>query len=80
MSEPGNPMTRVAAIQIGIRTIMGTNHPIETVVYRNGPRQWVVAYALCNGVPSGSEKFHSRHAAFDAAGISPVLPGTTTRA
>lgn len=62
-------MNKIASKREGYRTILGTQWPIETVVYRLGPRQWQVVWGLCNGVPSNAKTFPTRKAAWEFAGI-----------
>jgi len=59
----------VASITTGHRRAYGTDWPIETAVYRAGPRRWVVAFNLCNGVPSGTRVCRTRREALEIAGI-----------
>ena len=60
----------------GKRTILGTDWPVETVVYRRenfGKPHWNVAFDLCNGTPSRSENFSTKKAALEAAGIKKII-------
>lgn len=60
------PMDSIASVIVGFNEIMGTQHPVQHVAYRNGPRQYVVAWALCNGVPADSTTYRTRREALAA--------------
>ena len=56
----------------GKRTILGTDWPVETLVDRRGQFgsfYWLVTWGLCNGAAERSERFTTKKAALEAAGI-----------
>lgn len=64
----GQTMTAIKSTTRGHRTIAGTDWPVEDVVYRVGARRWLVAWGLCNGVPSHSIAYRTRREALEALG------------
>ncbi len=63
----------IASRVLGYRTIMGTDWPIENVVYRCtkwNQVYWHVAFCLCNGVPQYGRNYKTRREALAAAGIT----------
>ena len=57
-----------AEVTHGSRTIMGTEWPVYSFVEKLEDHNWLAVYNLCNGVPSGSKKFCTMHAAIVAIG------------
>ena len=53
-------METIARAWNGTREIMGRKYPVTNVLYRIGPRKWVIAWSLCNGVPSDSTTYKTR--------------------
>ena len=61
-------MTKHAEVTHGSRLVMGTEWPVYSFVEKVGDHCWLAVYNLCNGVPSGSEKFRTRREAVEAIG------------
>lgn len=62
----------VATRETGRRTILGTDWAVENFVERRqefGKVYWLAVFGLCNGVPDRSERFATKKAALEAAGI-----------
>jgi hypothetical protein len=41
--------------EIGRRTILGTDHPVEVVAYKTDRRRWIVT-TICNGIAESKPK------------------------
>lgn len=52
--------------EIGTRRILGTDHPINVVVYKGRKREWVLA-VICNGTGMIARNFATRKAAIASA-------------
>jgi len=63
-------MATIAWRQIGTRTVNGTDWPIKDEVQRwntpSGRPQWLIVFALCNGVPDSVRSYRTRREALDA--------------
>jgi hypothetical protein len=53
-------------VQVGKRTIAGTEWPIVDQLHRTGEREWVITRELCNGIARSSEVYRSESAAREA--------------
>lgn len=63
-------MTRelLEEIEVGTRTITGTEWSVVDQLHRTGPREWTVTRELCNGVPRRAEVYDSEDEAREAFG------------
>ena len=52
----------IASVRLGIRTIAGTDWPIERNVYKLGSHRWQ-AVTVCNGTVSDGRMYRTRGAA-----------------
>lgn len=52
--------------KIGIELIMGTEHPVRLVIWKNKPRQWMFA-KLVNGICRWSHPFNTKREAIQTA-------------
>jgi len=52
--------------EIGTRRILGTDHPVNAVVYKGRKREWVLAI-ICNGTGMITRSFITRRGAIDSA-------------
>src|SRR5690348_7826676 len=55
-------------LEVGRRTIAGTEWPVRDQFFRAGPRTWEIVRELCNGVPRATETYRSETAAREAFG------------
>lgn len=60
-------MTEVYRNRTGTRRIYGTDYPIETIVWRKGPRQWVLWINQCNGACDYCNTYRTRREALTNA-------------
>lgn len=73
MGEP------IAAVRHGTRLILGTEWPVESIVYRyldRGRARWVLVERQCNGVSRRSEIFRFKWTALTALAEIAKADGT----
>lgn len=49
----------IVSFKVGTRQVMGTDHPIFNQIHREGKRDYVCTYHLCNGTPAGYRRAQS---------------------
>ena len=66
-------MTYLYERRLGTRRIMGTDHPVDVVVYKAGKDTWLSA-VLCNGIAEGVREFATRSGAIRHAEVRDAVP------
>lgn len=59
-------MAKIAEHTTGHRTIAGTEWPVQNIAYQDGPREYTVAFGVCNGTADSSTVYRTKREALAA--------------